>query len=148
MAWTQSLPAVVIVHWRREVHAWATRVHIFSWSIPSPDHTYLSPSWSQFCKEPPRDRSVTFWFYQILLLNLRFLWKNRSSCIPPTSRFPETPSELSRARASHPPTMALWAKIGQLPPDSLHQVEALYPPDHFPIEVRHYLAHWIEEQNW
>ncbi|CAG0903451.1 unnamed protein product [Darwinula stevensoni] len=44
--------------------------------------------------------------------------------------------------------MALWAKIQELPADTFLQVQALYHPDHFPIEVRHYLANWIEEQNW
>ncbi|XP_050310065.1 signal transducer and activator of transcription 5B isoform X2 [Anthonomus grandis grandis] len=43
--------------------------------------------------------------------------------------------------------MALWAKAQQLPPDSiqLQQIRGLYG-DHFPIEVRHYLAHYIEEK--
>ncbi|XP_025832756.1 signal transducer and activator of transcription 5B [Agrilus planipennis] len=43
--------------------------------------------------------------------------------------------------------MALWTKAQQLPPDSLQQIRAIYG-DHFPIEVRHYLAHWIEEKFW
>ncbi|KAM4737500.1 signal transducer and activator of transcription 6 [Anableps anableps] len=28
------------------------------------------------------------------------------------------------------------------------RVSTLYPPDSFPIELRHYLAHWIEENRW
>lgn len=43
--------------------------------------------------------------------------------------------------------MALWAKVQQLPPDSLSQVQSAYST-YFPIEVRHYFAAWIEEQPW
>lgn len=43
--------------------------------------------------------------------------------------------------------MALWAKAQQLPSESMQQIRAIYG-DHFPIEVRHYLAQWIEEQFW
>jgi signal transducer and activator of transcription 5B len=43
--------------------------------------------------------------------------------------------------------MSLWAKAQQLPPDSLQQIRAIYG-DHFPIEVRHYLAQYIEEKFW
>ncbi|KAJ8947459.1 hypothetical protein NQ318_009760 [Aromia moschata] len=35
--------------------------------------------------------------------------------------------------------MSLWAKAQQLPSESLQQIRAIYG-DHFPIEVRHYLA--------
>ncbi|KAJ8920971.1 hypothetical protein NQ315_015765 [Exocentrus adspersus] len=41
--------------------------------------------------------------------------------------------------------MSLWAKAQQLPPESLQQIRAIYG-DHFPIEVRHYLAQYIEEK--
>lgn len=37
--------------------------------------------------------------------------------------------------------MALWAKAKLLPHESLQQIYG----DHFPIEVRHYLSEWIEE---
>lgn len=45
--------------------------------------------------------------------------------------------------------MALWSKAQQLPPDSIHlqQIRAIYG-EHFPIEVRHYLAQFIEEKFW
>ncbi|XP_044268459.1 signal transducer and activator of transcription 5B isoform X2 [Tribolium madens] len=43
--------------------------------------------------------------------------------------------------------MSLWAKAQQLPPESLQQIRSIYG-DHFPIEVRHYLAHYIEEKFW
>ncbi|XP_060516517.1 signal transducer and activator of transcription 5B isoform X2 [Cylas formicarius] len=45
--------------------------------------------------------------------------------------------------------MALWAKAQQLPADSPHlqQIRAIYG-DHFPIEVRHYLAQSIEDKFW
>ncbi|XP_066520005.1 signal transducer and activator of transcription 5B [Hoplias malabaricus] len=43
--------------------------------------------------------------------------------------------------------MALWIQAQQLKGDALHQMQALYG-QHFPIEVRHYLAQWIEAQLW
>lgn len=43
--------------------------------------------------------------------------------------------------------MSLWAKAQQLPAESLQQIRAIYG-DHFPIEVRHYLAQYIEEKFW
>lgn len=43
--------------------------------------------------------------------------------------------------------MAMWAKAQQLPAESLHQIRTIYG-EHFPIEVRHYLAAWIEEKFW
>ncbi|KAF7282323.1 signal transducer and transcription activator Stat92E isoform X2 [Rhynchophorus ferrugineus] len=45
--------------------------------------------------------------------------------------------------------MALWAKAQQLPADSmpLQQIRGIYG-EHFPIEVRHYLAQFIEEKFW
>jgi hypothetical protein len=44
--------------------------------------------------------------------------------------------------------MALWAKTQLLPNEIFQQVNSLYNPELFPIEVRHYLAQWIEDQNW
>lgn len=43
--------------------------------------------------------------------------------------------------------MSLWAKAQQLPADTLQQIRAIYG-EHFPIEVRHFLAPWIEEKFW
>uniref|UniRef100_T1JJU0 Signal transducer and activator of transcription n=1 Tax=Strigamia maritima TaxID=126957 RepID=T1JJU0_STRMM len=43
--------------------------------------------------------------------------------------------------------MSLWTKAQQLQGDALRQVQAVYG-DHFPIEVRHFLAPWIEEKTW
>ncbi|XP_026873290.1 signal transducer and activator of transcription 5B isoform X1 [Electrophorus electricus] len=43
--------------------------------------------------------------------------------------------------------MALWIQAQQLQGDALHQMQALYG-QHFPIEVRHYFAQWIESQPW
>ncbi|XP_052873555.1 signal transducer and activator of transcription 5A-like [Anopheles cruzii] len=40
--------------------------------------------------------------------------------------------------------MSLWARINQLPSRILEEVRSMYTDD-FPIEVRHYLADWIEE---
>uniref|UniRef100_A0AAY4D8F4 Signal transducer and activator of transcription n=1 Tax=Denticeps clupeoides TaxID=299321 RepID=A0AAY4D8F4_9TELE len=43
--------------------------------------------------------------------------------------------------------MALWAQAQQLQGEALHRMQSLYG-QHFPIEVRHYLAQWIEAQPW
>lgn len=43
--------------------------------------------------------------------------------------------------------MAGWIQAQQLQGDALRQMQVLYG-QHFPIEVRHYLAHWIESQPW
>ncbi|GLG97418.1 Signal transducer and transcription activator [Gryllus bimaculatus] len=43
--------------------------------------------------------------------------------------------------------MSLWTKAQQLQGDALQQVRAVYG-EHFPIEVRHFLAAWIEEKMW
>ncbi|XP_061565284.1 signal transducer and activator of transcription 5B-like isoform X1 [Cololabis saira] len=43
--------------------------------------------------------------------------------------------------------MATWIQAQQLQGDALHQMQDLYG-QHFPIEVRHYLATWIELQPW
>ncbi|XP_050693053.1 signal transducer and activator of transcription 5B-like isoform X3 [Eriocheir sinensis] len=41
--------------------------------------------------------------------------------------------------------MSLWNRAQQLPPDALRQVQNVYG-EQFPIEVRHYLAGWIEDK--
>ena len=43
--------------------------------------------------------------------------------------------------------MALWEKSQRLQGPLLEQMKQLYGPQ-FPIEVRHYLANWIEAQSW
>ncbi|ELT97587.1 hypothetical protein CAPTEDRAFT_110225 [Capitella teleta] len=43
--------------------------------------------------------------------------------------------------------MALWGKVQKLTGDQIRTVQAAYGI-HFPIEVRHYFAHWIEQQPW
>uniref|UniRef100_A0A8C8VF26 Signal transducer and activator of transcription n=1 Tax=Pelusios castaneus TaxID=367368 RepID=A0A8C8VF26_9SAUR len=43
--------------------------------------------------------------------------------------------------------MAVWIQAQQLQGEALRQMQALYG-QHFPIEVRHYLAQWIESQAW
>lgn len=43
--------------------------------------------------------------------------------------------------------MAVWIQAQQLQGEALHQMQSLYG-QHFPIEVRHYLAQWIESQLW
>ncbi|XP_058065661.1 signal transducer and activator of transcription 5A-like [Anopheles bellator] len=40
--------------------------------------------------------------------------------------------------------MSLWARVSQLPAGILEEIRSMYTHD-FPIEVRHYLAEWIEE---
>uniref|UniRef100_A0A8C7VKZ4 Signal transducer and activator of transcription n=1 Tax=Oncorhynchus mykiss TaxID=8022 RepID=A0A8C7VKZ4_ONCMY len=44
--------------------------------------------------------------------------------------------------------MAQWEKLRQLESVYLTQVDELYDGDAFPMDVRHYLAHWIEGQDW
>lgn len=45
--------------------------------------------------------------------------------------------------------MAQWLHMSQLIQClSDEQVNNLYPPSAFPIEVRHFLAEWIETQRW
>nr|AEL16992.1 signal transducer and activator of transcription long isoform [Bombyx mori] len=43
--------------------------------------------------------------------------------------------------------MTLWTRAQQLPPECLQKVRMIYV-DHFPIEVRHCLASWIESRIW
>ncbi|XP_027726114.1 signal transducer and activator of transcription 5A-like [Vombatus ursinus] len=43
--------------------------------------------------------------------------------------------------------MAGWIQAQKLQGDALRQMQVLYG-QHFPIEVRHYLAQWIESQAW
>ncbi|XP_045456323.1 signal transducer and activator of transcription 5B-like [Melitaea cinxia] len=43
--------------------------------------------------------------------------------------------------------MSLWSRAQKLPPESLQKVRAVYG-EHFPIEVRHCLASWIESRIW
>ena len=43
--------------------------------------------------------------------------------------------------------MALWAKVQQLQGDGWRQMQSVYGV-HFPIEVRHFFAQWIESQPW
>ena len=43
--------------------------------------------------------------------------------------------------------MALWAKVQSLPDEALRHVRNAYGV-HFPIEVRHHFAQWIETQPW
>ncbi|XP_065220260.1 signal transducer and activator of transcription 5B-like isoform X2 [Planococcus citri] len=43
--------------------------------------------------------------------------------------------------------MALWQKAQHLLPEALPQVHGIYG-EHFPVEVRHFLAPWIEEKIW
>ncbi|XP_052865654.1 signal transducer and transcription activator-like [Anopheles cruzii] len=41
--------------------------------------------------------------------------------------------------------MSLWARVNQLPSHIIEQIRFIYGAN-FPIEVRHYLAEWIEER--
>ncbi|KAL1414570.1 hypothetical protein MTO96_007355 [Rhipicephalus appendiculatus] len=43
--------------------------------------------------------------------------------------------------------MALWARLQELPGELLRQCQLAYG-EHFPMEVRCALAHWIEEKPW
>ncbi|CAN9511653.1 unnamed protein product [Ophioblennius macclurei] len=44
--------------------------------------------------------------------------------------------------------MAQWERIQNLPDGFTQQLHELYVGDAFPMDVRHYLAAWIEKQEW
>jgi len=45
--------------------------------------------------------------------------------------------------------MAQWKQMSQILQDLMGEtVTELYPADAFPIEVRHYMADWIESHRW
>ncbi|XP_043362455.1 signal transducer and activator of transcription 2 isoform X2 [Dermochelys coriacea] len=44
--------------------------------------------------------------------------------------------------------MAQWQEVQQLEKAYLEQVHQLYSEDHLPMEVRQYLASWLEDKNW
>ncbi|KAG9353519.1 hypothetical protein JZ751_018189 [Albula glossodonta] len=44
--------------------------------------------------------------------------------------------------------MAQWEKLQQLDNLHLQRVDELYSHEEFPMDVRHYLAPWIESQDW
>lgn len=44
--------------------------------------------------------------------------------------------------------MAQWNRLCNLPAVYRQQLDELYDKDVLPMEVRHYLAGWIEEQDW
>lgn len=52
---------------------------------------------------------------------------------------------VSNTYAHNFPKMSLWARVNQLPQPVLEQIRYIYG-NSFPIEVRHYLAEWIEER--
>jgi len=43
--------------------------------------------------------------------------------------------------------MALWARVQQLTGEAMRHMQSVYGI-HFPIEVRHFFAQWIEDQPW
>ncbi|XP_021373929.1 signal transducer and activator of transcription 5B-like [Mizuhopecten yessoensis] len=45
------------------------------------------------------------------------------------------------------PAMSLWARVQHLEGDVIKRIQSQYG-QHFPIEVRHYCAQWLEEQPW
>lgn len=44
--------------------------------------------------------------------------------------------------------MAQWEKLRQLTNGYSQQLHELYDRDALPMDVRHYLATWIEKQEW
>ncbi|KAM3845880.1 signal transducer and activator of transcription 2 isoform 1-T3 [Vipera latastei] len=44
--------------------------------------------------------------------------------------------------------MSQWQQIQMLDKIHMNQIDCLYTDDCLPMEVRQYLAYWIEEQNW
>ncbi|KYO44492.1 signal transducer and activator of transcription 3 [Alligator mississippiensis] len=61
----------------------------------------------------------------------------------------EPPGAGERGCREHlPPAMAQWQKVQELGSAHLEQVHQLYRSDLLPMEVRHCLAAWIEDQAW
>lgn len=52
-----------------------------------------------------------------------------------------------RGSAAHS-NMSQWQQIQMLDKVHMDQIDFLYSDDTLPMEVRQYLAYWIEEQNW
>ncbi|XP_078287613.1 signal transducer and activator of transcription 1-like isoform X2 [Rhinoraja longicauda] len=44
--------------------------------------------------------------------------------------------------------MSQWERLKQLDTKYLEQLHSLYQDDNFPMDIREYLAHWIESQDW
>lgn len=44
--------------------------------------------------------------------------------------------------------MAQWARLRQLHAGYSQQLHELYDRDALPMDVRHYLATWLEKQEW
>uniref|UniRef100_A0A8D0CJA6 Signal transducer and activator of transcription n=1 Tax=Scleropages formosus TaxID=113540 RepID=A0A8D0CJA6_SCLFO len=44
--------------------------------------------------------------------------------------------------------MSQWERLQQLDSVYLQKVDELYSQEELPMDVRHYLAHWIESQDW
>lgn len=95
---------------------------------PSPSSSLYSPLLC--CAKSPSGHLS--YYYSSLFLPLSFILSLASS--PAILLF-------------HRSTMAMWIQAQQLQGEALHQMQALYG-QHFPIEVRHYLAQWIECQLW
>ncbi|CAB3370071.1 Hypothetical predicted protein [Cloeon dipterum] len=70
-------------------------------------------------------------------------FKSRPSCAYQQAGGSSKRSTVSEEAAA----MSLWAKAQHLGEEALQQVRAAYG-DHFPIEVRHFLAGWLEEKMW
>lgn len=66
------------------------------------------------------------------------------SCRVHCSRRPQPFTSVS-THVTAPRAMSLWARVNQLPPPVLEQIRYIYG-NSFPIEVRHYLAEWIEDR--
>lgn len=45
-------------------------------------------------------------------------------------------------------SMSQWQNLRELDTVYQQRVSDLYNRDEFPMDVRHYLAHWIEGQDW
>uniref|UniRef100_A0A8B9IM62 Signal transducer and activator of transcription n=1 Tax=Anser cygnoides TaxID=8845 RepID=A0A8B9IM62_ANSCY len=60
---------------------------------------------------------------------------------------PSTPPRPPSAAGQSPPPMTQWYQLQQLDSKFLEQVHQLYD-DSFPMEIRQYLAQWLENQDW
>lgn len=62
-------------------------------------------------------------------------------------RVPDIVQWPSKQPGTWDPAMSLWARVQRLEPDVIKRIQLQYG-QHFPIEVRHYCAKWLEEQPW
>lgn len=108
-------------------------IHIHTQCAHTYSHIFFLFLYSQFCSILLIQYIILVIKHTVLLFEYSFL-PFYQHLIPPPLLLP-------------PPQMALWEKSMRLQGPLLEQMKSLYGPK-FPIEVRHYLANWIESQPW